>query len=438
MGIYEDTISHFSRLIEEDATLKPLLEDVGMQKIIEVVAYSQELRLNQELVSLAESVYPQSMKMLLLKLMRETAYLRLKKPLVVEFSIESKTDIILPRNAKFTSGNKLLYLNSSANLNVNEKSKVRATVGFFRKKRVTIDSTGLVTRFKLGCTYLELTGVEGISTMLRFDKNFNIANSNMLRFSQNFNIANSNAMFNIDMDGEMELILKNSQFQKGAIIDIYIFTSPTEAGEINRLAYINGSMIIEDINIIQKATEPMTPKEILEILTYDRGILGDIITNNDYKTFLQNALSNLKLIKVWFEKEESRQNGFSLSNTNKVFISYLNSTVTDDGLNSRIEDLIISKVQDRAVIFVPPTIVTPTITIDVYGAFSEQETASIKNLLMGKYSTISRKSIRGKIKSRFGDIEMDISLDLSGASGKLNEFYLIERDSVVVNVVNHD
>lgn len=417
MGIYEDTIRHFSRLIEEDATLKPLLEDVGMQKIIEVVAYSQELRLNQELVSLAESIYPQSMKMLLLKLMRETAYLRLKKPLVVEFDITSKTDIILPRNAKFTSGNKLLYLNDSADLNANEKSKVRATVGFVRKKRVTIDSTGMVTRFKLNCTYLELTGVKGTSTMLRF--------------SQNFNIANSNAMFNIDMDGEMELILRNSQFQKGSIIDIYIFTSPTKSGEINRLAYINGSMIIENIKTIQKPTEPMTPKEILEILTYDRGILGDVITNNDYKTFLQNALPNLKLVKIWFEKEESRQNGFSLSNANKVFISYLNSTVT----STVIEDLINAKVQDKAVIFVPPTIATPTITIDVYGAFNEQETASIKNLLIGKYSSLSRKSIRSKIKSRF-DIEMDISLDLSEASGKLNEFYQIEIENV--NVISHD
>lgn len=431
MSIYEDTIAYFKKVISDDATIAELGDDVGVNKIIEVMAYSQEYRLNKEFLAVSEMINPKGEKALLSRLMVERGYLRLQSPVEVSFNIENDSDetIELKEDTEFTSGSRLLLLKNKILLSPKSTTMATARLCFVKSGNVTVGS-GFVTKINLGCSYRELVEVVKTNDGLKFN------------FSQNFIEPNSNAMYELGLDGNIYLVLKNNLFSPNEEIEFKVYTAPKLDGlpTISRLTIIGSRQFIIS-NIVDSGTysKAMTTEEMSNALLYDRNILGDIIINSDYETLIKNSFTDIQMLSVWFEKDEEKFSGKDLPNINKVFISY----VSKDGvvLDNNIDLLIQSKVRDKAVIIIEPLLIDIEVTIEVDNysdtMITEAQMQVIKNSIVGEYRTITKHRLRVEIrKVLYDEIEVDVVINMKESTGYYNEFYRVLDENIAILVEN--
>jgi len=420
VGIYDDTIERFTRAVKD----KELLNDVGIMELIKTVAFSQEYRQNIELLAMAEVINPTSETSLLLRLSNEQGYVKLQSPQHIRFKVKSSEHLTLKIDTQLTSGNKLFLLREEGHLVNGIETELTASREFLKTREVKISSEQY-TEVDLGTSYQEITRVVSESLIL----------------SQNFVKDDSNAMYRVDENGQVWCIIKNSQFKEGEVIHLKIYTTVPDSLSI--VGYLNiidinlkSDIIFSDIKTVSSPIPPMTTKEMRETLLYHRNPLGDIVTNQSYRDLILSNL-NIDNIKIWFEKEESKESGFKSSNINKVFISYISNEHLDDA----IEELILTRVRDKAIVFRKPSIKVIKVTVGLTNynpvPINESTFYSFKNSIHGIKNRLERVSINRAIDTFYGrDVDTSVSFDVADATGSLNEFYSIEVDNIDIKVSN--
>jgi len=431
MQIYEKIKEIFDKSFPRE-----LREDIGFQKIIDTIAYSQEYRLNLELMAQSEIANPRSLKVLLARLLNDGHTLRYAKPLQVSFVVEASGNgnngsdgVVIDKHSKFSSGSQLLISEQSVKILNGAETRMTAIVATVRKKSITVNQNKdeFITVVPLNCSYLEFVEVQ----------------SPELIFSNHFRAKNSNAMISFDTNGMVLLVIRNSKFKINESFNIdVIVTKPNAPREVKRISLIDNPSNVSVMDLVQSRayTPPMSSKEMRELLLYGGGN-NCILTPYDYKRKIKEEIEDIGLINLWLEKDEIKATGKHLAqNINKIFISYL---VIGDNLNGngnkskrdRIDFLITKLVDkyslDKAIVFRTPHIIKPTITVTLENYNTETPIPQtlkdeIINKCVGTAKTLNRYEIKKDIlKLVYDGIDVvGVDIDVGSSKDVVDEYEL--------------
>jgi hypothetical protein len=386
---------YFLDLIENDPKLKDFKNDLGLALISKSLDY--KIKSTQQIISdeIKENYYPTQQITLLAYAMYRIGYFRFKKPIKLNLQCMSDDTVILPAGSRFSDGESLYLTENDYAFTADEEQTIVVTQAEKYTKQVTIDNGLIYFYVPLNTTYDKFTKVE----VKKGDK--------ILTYSQNFVKFESDYSYEIDIEGNFQLVFllnneNGANLQKGDTLDITFYVSNNVSIVPNNMGLVeNGYNLVVNNVSLNQAFEPFFNKEEMkQLIKYGRRNIGDIILNEDYRQFIYKNVAGLQLLKVWQENEENKQNGYELTNINKVFCCYITK---DDKVNDfNINKNIINTVQKH-----------------IYGKEVVIRTTEIKDLYLNvliktneKYATGLVEIIKNDITGYYDDIYKKINKDI--------------------------
>ena len=431
--------SVFDTFVNTDARFKGLEHDIGLRLISEELEYKIDYT-KKKLEQDVRGIYdPKEELALLAHLIYKIGYIRFKKPLEVKATLKNLDSEIasIYKGMRFSDGADIYYSDTNINLNINEEAEVKFICKNVYKKTHAITDATLFYHIETNTSYKDFVGAKITK------------NGDPLKYSQNFIEWGADYSYEIDGNKNVKIVImlnneNGRSIQLGDELEVIIETAPDTKIPPDGLMVIEDGyeLVIEDnITIENGYIPPMSIQEMKDYIKYGRQNIGDLVLNEDYRQFILRNIGGIDEVKVWQEREETKQNGWSVSNINKIFVSAVATQETKDAIKNLIEEYIYGK----EVVFNSPVINDILINAIISTKQSIPSTAikNIKQLLSGYYDGIHKKMSKESIYTlvfqellkEIDDFALDIQL--SQIQDYKNEnFYKVDYDNIVIQVTS--
>lgn len=311
---------YFYNLIKNDEKLKPFKQDLGLLLISNALDY--KIKKTTEIISneIKENYYPTRLETLIAYSMYRIGYFRFKKPLKLYIDCVNQTDKDMDIYSKFSDGQSIFITKQAYSLKANKKQTIEVIQQERYTKTVTISNGKIYSYIDLNLSYKDITEIR----IFKDDEE--------LIYSQNFVNDEADYSYEMNMDGNLSIVVllgnkngQNIQIDDDLDIEYYISNDLNIKPENLGIIEDDYDLVINNIRI-KENFEPFFDKEYMQqLVKYGRKNLGDITLNEDYRQFILKNVANIQVLKVWQEREETKQNGYDLANINKVFVCYIDT-----------------------------------------------------------------------------------------------------------------
>lgn len=382
---------YLKQRIENDELLKDFQNDLGIIVIENSLEFKTSSILEKIKGELKETLAPKSELFLLAHLLYRTGYIKLPSPLKIKANIISDDTVYIPKNTEFTDGENIFLLENNLQLQADTLTEMKLQCAEIFKKTVTIDSGNLFFYIPLNVKYNELANVK-----LFYNKQ-------ELKYSQNFVDFFAEWSYEVFEDGFVKVVVKlkndySNNLQIGNDLEIEIYTLKARKDAPDNLAIIeNGyNTVVSDIILTENYNQGLTLQDMKDIVKYGRGNIGDIITNEDYyQMILKHLKGDLKVLKIWQEKEEAEETVTDIFNINKVFVCYVDKD--DNVRNATIDEIITAGIEKyiygKEVVIRDTNLIDLNVTIDINinAGYDNTIKTEIREQLTGYYDDIKNK-----------------------------------------------
>jgi len=415
--------------------------DLGVQFLAKGLEYKIDQTQKKIQEDVREMYSPRKKGTLLAYNLNKSASIYFKKPLIVKAKLLSDKDITLPKSTRFSDGNDVFYSVSPIIATKDIEQGIVLVCEIVTTQTFLIEEGKVFSYFDTGYKYDEIHKIK----VVRKDKELN--------YSQNFIDWEGDYSLEIDPKTEEVSIVALLENERGnnlktgdtLMVEVHTTSDLKEVPAGLMIIDSGYDLVIKNIEIQSNYSPPLTTKELIDNFKHTRYTYGDIVFNENFKQLIEKKVTNIELLKVWQEREQTLETGYNTGNINKVFISYVDKSgnTANPDLEKQISQTVFDAIHGRMPVFKQAEIIEIGVAIEIKTNEPYPQTINdtLRGQLLGYYddinSLLNETSFYGlvftELKKVITVFELSVRITDKGQYRNRKIFH-VGKDKVSINV----